>query len=136
MLRKGAIPSVFSFRPEGKSIPTKRCRDRESSTIGINNVQNEVIVSCEIPVEEDLNNLCENESPEESKCPILGSFSIEQLKFDPKKVKYYTSFKDYDHFMFFYHCLGPAVNHLSYKSCALSLKDELFFLTLIKLRQD
>jgi hypothetical protein len=36
--------------------------------------------------------------------------------------------------MLFFHCLGPSVDHLSYKSCALSSKDELF-LTLIKLRQ-
>lgn len=74
------------------------------------------------------------DNQEDSDCPVLGYFSIEKLKSHPKKVQYYTSFQDYDHFMFFYHCLGPAVNHLSYKSSLIMPKDELF-LTLIKLRQ-
>ncbi|XP_062598931.1 uncharacterized protein LOC134260373 [Saccostrea cucullata] len=85
-------------------------------------------------LEEDVVKSDENNQPDELICPVLGKFSIEQLKQEPKKVKYYTSFNDYEHFMFFYYSLGPAVDHLSYKSSLLSSKDELF-LTLIKLRQ-
>jgi hypothetical protein len=37
--------------------------------------------------------------------------------------------------MFFFNCLGPAVNELSYKCVSMSPKDQLF-LCLIKLRQN
>ena len=61
-------------------------------------------------------------------------FSIETLKNQPEIIKYYTGFLNYDHFMYFLSYLGPAAFHLSYKSCILSVPDELF-LTLMKLRQ-
>ena len=61
-------------------------------------------------------------------------FSIETLKNQPEIVKYYTGFVDYDHFMYFLSCLGPAAFHLSYQSGVLTVSDELF-LTLMKLRQ-
>jgi hypothetical protein len=67
---------MFSFRPEEKSRPTKRSRDRGSSTIDINNVQSEITVSCATHHEEELKNVDEDESKEESnsKCPVLRSF--------------------------------------------------------------
>ena len=64
---------------------------------------------------------------------VIGSFSIEFFKNNSRMVKFYTSFCDYKHFKFFFHCLGPASGHLTYKSKSLKPEDELF-LTLIKLR--
>lgn len=62
------------------------------------------------------------------------TFSIENLRKQPEVVKYYTGFIDYEHFMYFFSCLGPAAFHLSYQSGILTVADELF-LTLMKLRQ-
>ena len=59
--------------------------------------------------------------------------SLEMLRDKPVNIKYYTGFQDYDHFMYFFHCLGPATNYLNYKSQSLSVHDELF-LCLMKMR--
>jgi hypothetical protein len=60
--------------------------------------------------------------------------SIENLKNQPNVIKYYTGFLDYEHFLYFFSCLGPAAYCLSFQSGCLSAQDELF-LTLMKLRQ-
>ncbi len=60
---------------------------------------------------------------------------IIDMKNNPKMLRYYTSFRDYSHFCYFFHILGPATGHLKYSSRDLDPKDELF-LTLIKLRTD
>ncbi len=62
----------------------------------------------------------------------MQCFGIEALQDDPDMIRFYTSFRDYGHFKFFLHCLGPAAHDLKYKS-KLEVEDELF-LTLIKLR--
>ena len=133
ILKKGAVPSVFGFKPKEASTRRSKYTERDAATlVDISNVQNEVTVSSEIQPEEEEELGIEEE--QEPRCAILGNFSIDSIRHEPKKVQYYTSFKDYDHFMFFYHCLGPAVDHLTYKSQSLSPRDELF-LTLMKLRQ-
>ena len=39
---------------------------------------------------------------------------IQDLKDRPNAIKYYTGFLDYEHFKFFFHCLGPAATNLNY----------------------
>ena len=67
-------------------------------------------------------------------CSLIGTFCIVSCINDPKSVKLYTSFENYNHFMLFFNCLGPAVLELNYQCLSLHPKDQLF-LTLIKLRQ-
>ncbi len=62
-----------------------------------------------------------------------GQFSISVFYDRPDMIRFYTSFRDYAHFKYFFHCLGPAANNLMYKSHTLEPEDELF-LTLMKLR--
>ena len=52
----------------------------------------------------------------------------------PKKIHFFTSFDDYEHFTCFYYCLGPVVNELNHQFSSLAPVDQLL-LTLIKLRQ-
>lgn len=59
-------------------------------------------------------------------------FRIESIKDQPKAIKLYTGFVNFDHFKYLYDCLGPAVDCLAYKS-ELDPLNELFF-TLMKLR--
>ncbi len=42
---------------------------------------------------------------------------IQDLKDKPNAIKYYTGFLDYEHFQFFFHCLGPAATNLNYHVC-------------------
>lgn len=63
--------------------------------------------------------------------PIL---SIHKLQEDPSAVSYYTGLTNYSHFIYLFKSLGPAVDHLNYKTKSLGRMNELF-LTLIKLRQ-
>ncbi len=63
----------------------------------------------------------------------FGQFHIDMFKDNPSMVKFYTSFSTYDHFIYFFQCLGPAARMLKYQSKQLEPEDELF-LTLIKLR--
>lgn len=67
-------------------------------------------------------------------CTLLGKFSVQNFIRDSKAIQYYTSFDDYNQFMFFFHIVGPAVNQLKNKCLVLSPADQLF-MTLIKLRQ-
>jgi hypothetical protein len=67
-------------------------------------------------------------------CSLIGTFCIDSCINDPERVKFYTSFENYNHFMLFFNCLGPAVLELNYQCLSLHPKDQLF-LTLIKLRQ-
>ena len=60
--------------------------------------------------------------------------TVEKYKNEPQIINYYTGFVNYQHLMYFFSCLGPAVFALSFQSGSLSPQDEMF-LTLIKLRQ-
>jgi len=62
------------------------------------------------------------------------TFSIHDFASNPKTIKYYTSFDDYDHFMFFFNVLGPATSHLGIAHVSTQPEDQ-FFLTVMKLRQ-
>jgi hypothetical protein len=86
---------------------------------------------------DDLENEC---TPDESgvhesvQCSLLGRFSIEIFRTNPKAINYYTGFSDYEHFHFFFQCLGPAALDLKNQSTIIPPMDQLF-LTLVKLRQ-
>ena len=62
------------------------------------------------------------------------TFSIHNFKKEPALVKYYTSFDNYEHFMFLFSVLGPSVSHLGLENIRNPPEDQLF-LTLMKLRQ-
>ncbi|CAC5380160.1 unnamed protein product [Mytilus coruscus] len=112
-------------------------RDDVDSSV-VNNVQLEVEVGNEAEVKQECDDLGGIEPMHQEmgvQCPILGRFSIENLVNDPKRIQYYTSFRDYDHFMLFFNCLGPAVNELNYQCLSLTPKDQLF-MCLMKLRQN
>ncbi|CAC5392327.1 unnamed protein product [Mytilus coruscus] len=112
-------------------------RDDVDSSV-VNNVQLEVEVGNEAEVKEECDDLDGIEPMHQEmgvQCTILGRFSIENLVNDPKRIQYYTSFRDCDHFMLFFNCLGPAVNELNYQCLSLTPKDQLF-LCLMKLRQN
>jgi hypothetical protein len=66
---------------------------------------------------------------------LRGLVSIHRFKSSPEAVKLFTGFSDFDHFLYLYQCLGPAAEHLTYKSQSLDAKDELF-LCLMKLRMN
>jgi hypothetical protein len=40
---------------------------------------------------------------------------LDSLKKQPNAIKYYTGFLSYEHFMFFFQCLGPAAQCLNYQ---------------------
>ena len=65
---------------------------------------------------------------------ILSNCRIESFSNQPAVIKYYTGFLNFEHFNFFFNCLGPAAFELNYKCTLLGPKDELF-LCLMKLRQ-
>lgn len=44
----------------------------------------------------------------EVQCELLGRYSIENFKNNPKVVLFYTGFNSYEHFMFLFYALGPA----------------------------
>lgn len=68
-------------------------------------------------------------------CTLLGHFSIENIRTDPKTINYYTGFSNSDHFQFFsFYCLGPAASYLLNEPTIISPFGQLF-LTFIKLRQ-
>jgi hypothetical protein len=77
---------------------------------------------------------CQTESGPDSRLsgPALSIFKFEH---NPEMVKFYTGFETYEHFLYVYHCLGPAAEELQYKSKTLEARDELF-LCIVKLRQD
>ena len=62
-------------------------------------------------------------------------FSLERFKDDPVAMQYYTSFDDYEQFMYVFRSLGPATYHLEYSSQKLDDPRNEFFLFLMKIRQ-
>lgn len=103
-------------------------------------VQNEVVVES---VKEEVSVDCESDEIDENgqcdqsvQCDFDKSTrsSIEKVQNNPKMVKYYTGFENYDHFMMFFQILGPAAHDLNFKCNLLSPQDQLF-LVMMKLRQ-
>lgn len=64
-----------------------------------------------------------------------NKFSILKFKDDPSSVLYWTGLDDYEHFMFFFHVLGPATTSLKGLENIPLLPEDQLFLTLLKLRQ-
>lgn len=64
----------------------------------------------------------------------FGKFSVKNFENDPKMIKYYTGFFDFELFIFFFNCLGPCVSELSHQTTLMDPKDQLF-MVLMKLRQ-
>lgn len=64
----------------------------------------------------------------------FGKFSVKNFENDPKMIKYYTGFCDFEQFIFFFNCLGPCVSELSHQTTLMDPKDQLF-MALMKLRQ-
>ena len=60
-------------------------------------------------------------------------FSIHDFVHKPRELKYFSSFSDYEHFMYFFHMLGLAAFHLGLHVPLPA--DHQLFLTLMKLRQ-
>ncbi len=54
----------------------------------------------------------------------LPLFSLERFKDNAKAIQFYTSFQDYNHFLYVFQCLRPAAHHLANKSQKLDNKDE------------
>lgn len=69
-----------------------------------------------------------------TQCDLNGKYSIENFINNPNAIVYYTGFKNYDHFMYLFNCLGPAALELKFQCSLLHPRDQLF-LTLMKLRQ-
>ena len=100
-------------------------------------VQHEIEVSSQV----EANQEAENESvcnfvDAHCQCNLSESdkFGVEKFQTHPSAIHYYTGFEDFEHFMFFFHCLGPASYDLNFKCKVLTPEDQLF-LTLMKLRQ-
>lgn len=133
-----AVPSLFLFRESSTPRSSKYSRRDDVDLSVVNNVQLEVEVGNEAEVKENFDDLDGIEPMQQEMgvhCTLLGRFSIENLENDPKRVQYYTSFRDYEHFMLFFNCLGPAVTELNYQCLSLTPKDQLF-MCLMKLRQN
>lgn len=137
-LKEDAVPSVFPFT----STTSKRRQlvtriPLQPSICDYQGVQHEVIVESSNNETENLemeltpDELVSNESVQ---CTLLGRFSIENIRTDPKAINYYTGFSNFDHFLFFFYCLGPAASDLKNQPTIISPLDQLF-LTVIKLRQ-
>lgn len=115
-LKEDAVPSVFPFT----STTSKRRQlvtriPSQPSICDYQGVQHEIIVESSNDETENLDieltpdELVSNESVQ---CTLLGRFSIENIRTDPKAINYYTGFSNYDHFQFFFYCLGPAASDL------------------------
>lgn len=136
-LKEDAVPSVFPFT----STTSKRRQlvtriPSQPSICDYQGVQHEVIVESSDDETENLemeltpDELVSNESVQ---C-TLRRFSIGNIRTDPKAICYYTGFSNFDHFQFFFYCLGPAASDLKNQPTIISPLDQLF-LTVTKLRQ-
>lgn len=153
-MKSGAVPSIFCFTekddpqyqpPMEESPRSKRFKRRSEYEQKLESVPEvlpefdyqyeAVLIEPSIDSKEDHK---EDDLPQnkEIQCEIpgLGKFGIDSFQYDDKTVNYYTGFDDYDHFMLFFHCLGPVAYDLEYKCALLDPKDQLF-MTLMKLRQ-
>lgn len=143
-LKKDAVPTVFTFRVDLDITFTSpravrlQCRhtssDSYSSSILEKGVQQEVEIESPSKPDDSLETEQSSLTNEmEVQCKLLGRYSIENFKINPKAVLFYTGFNSYEHFMFLFYSLGPATFELNYKCSSLHPSDQLF-LTLIRLR--
>ena len=82
----------------------------------------------------DLSNTADVSVQCHSLLPFSARCSHRNFENNPAAMQYYTSFHSHEHFMFFFHVLGPAAYHLK-KFSSLPNPTEQLFLTLMKLRQ-
>ncbi|XP_046543594.1 uncharacterized protein LOC124253791 [Haliotis rubra] len=143
-LKLDAVPSIFTHKTRTSCRPKRKHQQRETeASDAMEDVQMEVVVdSSDSNVSTSTTNdpLCDSDlcgstfQDEQVQCNLLGKYSIDMYINNSKAVHYYTGFQNYDHFMYFFHSLGPAAYELNYQCVSLSPKDQLF-LTLMKLRQ-
>ncbi|CAC5411790.1 unnamed protein product [Mytilus coruscus] len=140
-LKIDAVPSVFSFRPDINIVSprTLRMQSRKATRVDKctaldQGIQQEVEVesthkSTTISIDSETD-VTKNM---EIQCELLGRYSIENFRDNPKAVSFYTGFKSYENFIFLFLAIGPAAYELTYKCSSLHSSDQLF-ITLIKLR--
>lgn len=154
-LKPDAVPSVFPQRNKLPPSPRKRAREdrasereekkrkieednKQESMLAIQDVANEETVGVE-DREELTEQKTENTSCTQSiQCELLTDLTsrwrIDMYEGNNKAIRYYTGFKNMEHFDFVFNLLGPAAYDLNVKCHLLSPRDQ-FFLALIKLRQ-
>ncbi|XP_021369784.1 uncharacterized protein LOC110460901 [Mizuhopecten yessoensis] len=140
-LKENVVPSIFQWTqtpsPRRKREPKQPDDATQGTILEAYNGQlgSEVTVSTHhesaelVPEPEDLEPQAEG-----TQCTILGRCTIDNFRDNPKAINYYTGFTDFNHFMFFFNCLGPAATDLIHQFTSLSPHDQ-FFLTMMKLRQ-
>lgn len=142
-LKENSIPTVFKFRNSitDESPRAKRYKSREvCDDLSFQELDN-LDIQCETEVttmgeSSKPESCCPNTCDEEIQCEIPSSvkYSIDNFRVDDRAILYYTGFDDFDHYMMFFYCLGPAAFELKYQCSLLHPKDQLF-MTLMKLRQ-
>lgn len=119
-LKDSAVPSIFPFRtsPQVSTSRSERVqrRSQKESACPLDSVQYEIEVTSDEVVENiEIDHVvnCVVDS-KEIQCTLLCSIqcSIENYQNIAEAVKYYTCFDTYEHFMMFFHCLGPAAYDL------------------------
>ena len=146
-LKENAVPSVFEFRDcvADESPRAKRYKSREDSAVNQPvqldslDFQYETEVSStdeitKLPIPENYQDTCDVDIQCEILVPVSQKYTIDNFRLDDKTINYYTGFDDFDHYMMFFYCLGPAAYELHYKCTLMDPKDQLF-MTLMKLRQ-
>ncbi|XP_052695305.1 uncharacterized protein LOC128173672 isoform X2 [Crassostrea angulata] len=155
-LNKGAVPSIFPFalslysndflNDESPRCLRKKNREGMLATNDQHaSVCTEVQSVVEVKDTPEIQNSSSIETPEEDlhgqfdqsvQCELktFGKFSVKNFENDPKMIKYYTGFCDFEQFIFFFNCLGPCVSELSHQTTLMDPKDQLF-MVLMKLRQ-
>ncbi|XP_062599736.1 uncharacterized protein LOC134261311, partial [Saccostrea cucullata] len=144
-LKEDAVPSIFTFNASNEeSSREKRFKKRQTHPENLIPFQE---IGCqqevEVSTESELVDCdeCPTEEPAlqhqgiQCEIPTFGKLSVESVMNNDKIINYYTGFQDYNHFMMFFHCLGPRAYELTYQCSLLHPKDQLF-MTLVKLRQD
>lgn len=155
-LNKGAVPSIFPFALSLSSNDflndeSPRClrKKNREGMLATNDQHASVCTEVQSVVEvkdtPEIQNSSSIETPEEDlhgqfdqsvQCELktFGKFSVKNFENDPKMIKYYTGFCDFEQFIFFFNCLGPCVSELSHQTTLMDPKDQLF-MVLMKLRQ-
>ncbi|XP_062567690.1 uncharacterized protein LOC134229923 [Saccostrea cucullata] len=148
-LKEDAVPSIFTFTSSYEESPReKRFKKRQTQPenvpvisfqetdclqeVEVKSTEPEVPVDCDDY--QDQERVLQDQGIQ-CEIPTFGKLSVESLMNNDKIINFYTGFQDYNHFMMFFHCLGPSVGELTYQCSLLHPKDQLF-MTLIKLRQD
>ncbi|XP_074662884.1 uncharacterized protein LOC141915296 [Tubulanus polymorphus] len=145
-LKENAIPRIFAFTPPVSSDSERESRaSRRRLKLEEEPVHHDIATEVEIGLQHTSNyrmDIIEEPTNKNTnldkniQCSLLSDqfFCIERFMVDPRSIKYYTSFKDYEHLMMFFSVLGPAAYDLNYKCQKLTPVNQ-FFLTLIKLRR-